>query len=118
MKSHRRHSQVTDEHLPIDRLLLGRPLATAWRRGAAILIDGVLCTCVILPWTLFCGLAAVTIQAPSLVSALRAHSEATEDEREEAWELVIFEVAGMVAHRRPELLPAEAHEALAKGDRE
>ena len=42
MKSHKRHSRVTDEHLPIDPALLGRPLATAWRRGAAILMDLVL----------------------------------------------------------------------------
>ncbi len=118
MKSHRRHSRVTDEHLPIDPALLGPPLATAWRRGGAILVDGVLCVFLIVPWTLLCGLAAVSIQTPSLVSALRTHTQASEDEREESWERVVFEVAQLVARRRPELLPAEAHEALDKGDRE
>ena len=79
MKSHRRHSHVTDEHLPIDPALLGRPLATAWRRGGAILIDLGLSWFLIMPWTLFCGLAAVTIQTPSLVSALSAHGQTMHD---------------------------------------
>ncbi len=118
MKSHKRHSRVTDEHLPIDPALLGRPLATAWRRGGDLLIDAVLAGLLMVPWLLFCTAVAIWLQAPSLVSALLNHNQASEEQRGEAWEQVMFEVAQVVAHRRPELLPAEAHEAITRGDHE
>jgi uncharacterized RDD family membrane protein YckC len=113
-----RRRQVTDEPLRIEPALMGWPLGTPWRRGAAFLTD--LALFGLLYVLLVLGVACLTIQRsqpeflPALAGFVGADEDSTQRRQALIWRTAVVD---FVAERRPEALPDSVRAGLARDDR-
>ncbi|MCU0640382.1 MAG: RDD family protein [Candidatus Krumholzibacteria bacterium] len=109
----RRRRIITDEPMFIDPGLLGKPLASPSRRGAAYLADLVIVLLIVLS-----GTAAVNIlRQPSLVKSFASYLLAEPGPgKEAAGRKLNTQFFGVVHERNPEVLPSEIRAAIEARD--
>jgi hypothetical protein len=113
IKKIRRQRTVTDEPMFIEPTLLGKPLASPFRRAAALVTDLVIILLLVL-----CATVAVNhIRHPSL---LKGYIEYLGEEpgagKESMGRNLTAELYGIIHERSPNLLPAEMRSAIEARD--
>ena len=111
-----RRAQVTDEPLRVAPALLGRTLASPWRRGVGLAVDVLLWGAIAIPLLMVLAMGALYLQAPGMARAVTA--VLTGDGGWGAVNENQAELLRLVQKRRPDVLPTAIAEALDSGDPE
>ena len=109
-----RRKQVTDEHHQIDPSLLGRPLATPWRRGFALVFDLFLLFFIYI----FMSLFFVHLQSPQIMKGLMSQSGHNEGENEKNLSAdVLYDITSFVQEQNNELFPKRIQKMIADSNK-
>ncbi len=114
-KRDRRRFHVTDEPMFIEPSLMGKPLASPWRRGGAILVDLALLFVIFI---LFLGVAMHLQTGGVIQNVWHAVTAGDSEARTRHVNEVMTALFRLIDERNPEALPEPLRNALARNDRE
>lgn len=114
----KRRSQITDEPMQIDPQLLGRPLASPLRRGAALLFDLTIWFITAVSIMLLITMLTLYIAYPAIYQAVISSVTKTSDEKGKPVDYteVTIEVVRLFASKNPRAISPELRRAMENDD--